>query len=162
MKKTFAILFSTLIFYGCQEASKIGVNFVIAKFYENTNKINSLEYRIHRIDTFGLGGTVWDNTGFVMIEKETRNTLFGFSFYAKRDDVSIENTYEQGIGLEISAKDKAYQILKVNRGFLGPTGGQMVQKNIFKLESIYQKVSLQDTTSLKTILQASLRSIQNH
>ncbi|MEK9614149.1 MAG: hypothetical protein VW080_09535 [Flavobacteriaceae bacterium] len=50
MKKTFAILFITVIFYGCQEAPKIDANFVIAKFYENTNKINSLGCRIHRID----------------------------------------------------------------------------------------------------------------
>lgn len=145
MKKTFIVLLTTVIFWSCKEETKIDTNYVIAKFQENADNINLLEYRMQRIDTFPQGGTVWNNTGFALIEKDKNDKVFGFSFYGKRDDIEKEYIYDVGNGFEISKTDKTYKVEPGYFGFIGSPGGQMVHQNIFKLDSIYKNVSLSET-----------------
>lgn len=97
---------------------------------------------MHRIDTLARSGTVRDNTGVVLIEKDKNDKVFGFSFYAKRDDIDKEYIYDSGNGFEISKTDKTYEVKPGNFGFIGSPGGQMVHQNIFSLDSIYKKVSV--------------------
>ena len=68
MKKSLVILLTIVFFCSCKEKTKIDTNDVIAKFQENAENINSLEYRMQRIDTFAQGGTVWNNSGVALIE----------------------------------------------------------------------------------------------
>ena len=44
---------------------------------------------MHRIDTFA-SGAVWNNKGYALIEKDSSDDLFGFSFYGRRHDVPSE------------------------------------------------------------------------
>lgn len=145
MKKSLIVLLAIVIFCGCKEETKIDTNYVIAKFQEHADNINSLEYRMQRIDTFAQGGTVWDNSGIALIEKDDSDEIFGFSFYGKRDDVDIEYIYDEGKGFEISKKDSSYQVEPGHLGFMGKPGGQMVHQNIFRLDSVYKKVSVSAT-----------------
>ena len=145
MKKSLIVLLAIVIFCGCKEETKIDTNYVIAKFQEHADNINSLEYRMQRIDTFAQGGTVWDNSGIALIEKDDSDEIFGFSFYGKRDDVDKEYIYDEGKGFEISKKDSSYQVEPGHLGFMGKPGGQMVHQNIFRLDSVYKKVSVSAT-----------------
>tara|TARA_R110001606_G_scaffold392295_1_gene561108 strand:+ start:124 stop:1230 length:1107 start_codon:yes stop_codon:yes gene_type:complete len=145
MKKTLIVLLTTIIFCSCKEETKIDSNYVIAKFQENVDNINSLEYRMQRIDTFAQGSTVWNNTGVALIEKDKNDKVFGFSFYGKRDDIDKEYIYDSGNGFEISKTDKTYEVEPGHFGFIGSPGGQMVHQNIFRLDSIYKKVSVLET-----------------
>jgi len=145
MKKTLIMLLGIVLFYSCKEENKIDKNFVIAKFQENAGKINSLEYRIQRIDTFAQGGAVWSNTGVALIEKDKNDKIFGFSFYGKRDDIPKEYIYDAGNGFEISKTDKTYRIEPGHFGLIGSPGGQMVHQNIFRLDTVYKHVSLSET-----------------
>lgn len=144
MKKSIIILLTLIIFCSCKEETKIDTNYVFKRFTENAGKINSLEYQIQQIDTF-QSGTVWNNTGIALIEKDKNDKVFGFSFYGKRDDVDYEYIYDDGNGFEISKTDKTYEVEPVDFGFIGSPGGQMVHPNIFRLDSIYKNVSLSET-----------------
>lgn len=145
MKKTLIIILTLVLFYSCKEETKIDEKYVIAQFQENADKINSLEYRIQRIDTFAQDGTVWNNTGVALIEKDKKDKIFGFSFYGKRDDVPKEYIYDAGNGFEISKENKTYEIEPGHFGFIGSPGGQMVHQNIFKLDTVYKNISLEET-----------------
>ena len=145
MKKTLIFILTLVLFYSCKEETKIDTNYVIAKFQENAENINSLEYRMQRIDTFAQGGTVWNNTGIALIEKDKNDNVFGFSFYGKRDDIDKEYIYDAGNGFEISKTDKTYEVEPGHFGFIGSPGGQMVHQNTFKLDSIYKSVSFSQT-----------------
>jgi len=144
MKKSTIILFSLVFFCSCKKETKIDTNYVIKKFNENAAKINSLEYQMQQIDTFQTG-TVWNNTGIALIEKDKNDKVFGFSFYGKRHDIDYEYIYDAGNGFEISKTEKTYEVEPVGFGFIGSPGGQMVHPNIFRLDSIYTKVSLSET-----------------
>ena len=145
MKKSLLILLTIVFFCSCKEKNTIDTNYVIAKFQENAEHINSLEYRMQRIDTFAQGGTVWNNSGVALIEKDDNDKVFGFSFYGKRDDIDKEYIYNAGNGFEISKTDKTYKVEPGHFGFIGTPGGQMVHQNIFKIDSIYKSVSLSET-----------------
>jgi len=145
MKKIFILLLAIATFYNCKEETKIDAKYVIAKFQENTDQINTLEYRMQKIDTFVNGGTVWNNTGVALIEKDKKDEIFGFSFYGKRDDIEKEYIYDSGKRFEISKTSKTYEVEPAHFGFIGSPGGQMVHQNIFKLDSIYKNVTLSET-----------------
>jgi thiol-disulfide isomerase/thioredoxin len=145
MKKNLIILLTVIFISSCKEEIKIDTNFIIAKFQENADNINSLEYRMQRIDTFAQGGTVWNNSGIAIIEKDKSDNVFGFSFYGKRDDIDKEYIYDAGNGFEISKTDKTYEVEPGHFGFIGSPGGQMVHQNIFKIDSVYKSVSLSET-----------------
>ena len=144
MRKIVVFVIAVASLFSCKEKVVVDENYVIAKFKENSSKINSLQYRIQRIDTFAQGGTVWNNTGRAIIEKDKEDKVFGFSFYGKRDDIPKEYIYDSGKGFEISKRDSTYKLREGHYGFLGTPGGQMIPQNIFKLDSIYKKVTLSE------------------
>ncbi len=134
-----------IAFYSCKEEANIDTKYVIAKFQETADTIYTLEYRMQKIDTFAKGGTVWNNTGVALIEKDNNDKIFGFSFYGKRNDYDKEYIYDAGNGFEISITDKTYEMEPAHFGFIGSPGGQMVHQNIFKLDSVYKNVTLSET-----------------
>lgn len=145
MKKAFLILLSALSI-SCNQDPKqeITPNYVMSKFKDNSAKIRQLEYRAQRIDSF-TSGAVWNNKGYALIEKNKADSVFGFSFYAKRDDVPKEYIYDQGLAFELSEENKNYETEKGHYGHLGSPGGQMIHQNIFELDSVYKSVSLEET-----------------
>ncbi len=145
MKRIIIFILTIVLFYSCKEEPKIDKNYVITQFQEHSDKINFLEYKIQRIDTFAKGGTVWNNKGIALIEKDKSDKVFGFSFYGKRDDIPKEYIYDSGNQFIISKADKTVEIETGQYGFLGRPGGQMVHQNIFKLDSTYKNVTLTES-----------------
>lgn len=145
MKKIVVVFLMFGLFSSCKNDVVIDESYVISKFQENADKINSIEYQIQRIDTFATGEDIWNNKGIALIERNNKDKIFGFSFYGMRDDVPKEYIYDFGNEFEISKKDKTYKIEPGNIGFLGSPGGQMVHQNILALDSIYNNVSLDET-----------------
>lgn len=145
MKKTFIALLIIVTFFSCKEETKVDANYVIAKFQDNADKINVVEYQMRRIDSSENDDNPWDNTGTAIIERDINDKIFGISFYGKRDDIDKEYIYDTGNGFTISKPTKSYEVESESYGFLGSPGGQMVYKNVFKLDSIYKKVSVSET-----------------
>ncbi len=127
---------------GCEEPNNENLDFVLNKFYENSSKIQNVEYNIHRIDTFPHDDLIWNNKGMAYIERNEEDTIFGLSFYAKRFDINKEYIYKGSVGYEFIEDKKEFKNEKGAVGFLGKPGGQMVSIDVFKLDSIYSNIQL--------------------
>jgi thiol-disulfide isomerase/thioredoxin len=141
MKHIFFTIIALSLF-NCKQPQNQNLEYVISKFNENANKIQNVEYNIHRVDTFPQDGIVWNNKGLAYIERDNNDTIFGLSFYAKRLDINKEYIYKSSIGYEFIEDKKEFKNEKGAVGFLGKPGGQMVSRDIFKLDSIYKNVKL--------------------
>jgi len=148
--KTLLIPLIIALSIGCEAQQEFDVKYVITKFNEYSSHILKIEYDMHRIDTFP-GGTIWNHKGLALIERNKRDELFGFSFYGKQDDMSMEYIYDNGIGFMVNDSSHSYETVKGGSGFLGSPGGQMVLQNLFYLDSIYQSRSLAVTDNFFTI-----------
>ena len=142
MRKILILLILIIATISCKKEEKNDFDFVINKFKEQANKINKVEYNIQRIDTFAQGGTVWNNKGFALIEKDENDKIFGFSFYGKRFDVPKEYIYDKGNGFEISKENKSYEMENAGFGFIVSPGGQIFSRHIFYLDTIYKTAEL--------------------
>ncbi len=140
IKITFLIL--VFIIGSCKKQEKTDYQYVSTKFKEYSSKIKKVEYNTQRIDTFPRGNSVWNNSGFAFIEKDKNDSIFGFSFYGKRNDIPKEYIYDKGNEFIISKVNKSYEIEAGSYGFIGSPGGQMVSRSVFYLDTIYKSVQL--------------------
>ena len=146
MRRLFLLLLLAS-FSACKEEPKLDAEAVVAKFHAQAAKINSLELVVKRIDTFPGGGVVWNNTGTALIERDDNDPVFGFSYYAKRNNVPAYFLYDQGFAFEIDTDEKQYEVEKGQFGVIGSPGGQMVPPNIFALDTLYKTIELTETES---------------
>lgn len=131
-----------LFIISCDKQNNKELDYVLEKFYENSNRIKNVEYFVRRIDTFPQNGVVWDNKGLAYIEKDINDTIFGISFYSKRFDTDKLHIYKNSIGYEFIENRKEFRNEKGAIGFLGKPGGQMVSTDIFKLDTVYSSLKL--------------------
>src|SRR5688572_30772430 len=108
MRKLLLVCLASTLLINCKKEGEVDVTYVVNKLKEYSGKIEKVEYNIQRVDTFPQG-TVWNNNGFALIEKDTSDPVFGFAFYGKRTDVPTEYIYDQGVGFEISKSTKSYK-----------------------------------------------------
>lgn len=155
MKKITFILITFLLIGSCDKKEEINFDYVESQFQEHSNKIEKIEYRIERIDTFSRGD-VWNNKGYALLEKDEKDKNFNFSFYGKRDDVEKTYLYDKGTGFEINTNNKNYKLLYVG-GMLGSPGGQMVVEDILTLDSVYKNPQFKEEEK-KYILKYDLES----
>lgn len=141
MKHLLILLISSIAILSCRVEQKIDSHFVTSKFKELSDQIFRFEYNVQRIDTFA-SGTVWNNMGYALIEKNVGDNTFGFSFYGKRSDIPEGFLYDEGIGYTIFKEDKLYKTESATFNFLGQPGGQMIYQNIFLLDTVYQSLKL--------------------
>jgi hypothetical protein len=132
MNKILTILLISTLLLSCKKHSNIDLGYITKNFNENISKVDKVHYDVRNIITFS-DGTVWDNTGSVVIEKEKNDTIFGFSFYGLRNDINISAIYKDGIGFQISNEEKSFRQEKGGLYILGSPGGQMIYKDFFKL-----------------------------
>jgi thiol-disulfide isomerase/thioredoxin len=131
---------------GCVRQNEADLNDVLSNFSESADQIQKLEYTAQVIDTFERG-SVWNHTGYALIEKDAKDELFGFAFYGVRDDIPKEYIYQDGIFFEISITDSTYCTEDGQPGILGMPGGQMISRNLFQLDSVYSSVTLSEDLS---------------
>jgi len=144
MKKLCVVLLGTGILFSCAKEPVVDANYVIEKYNENINKVNAIEYRMQRIDSFAKSGEVWNNTGVALLEKNKDDKVFGFSFYGKRDDINKEYLYDDGKGFEILLDSKSYYMEPEDYGIIGSPGGQMAHYNVYNMFSTYKSVQLEE------------------
>jgi thiol-disulfide isomerase/thioredoxin len=144
MKKFSFILFISILLVSCKKQEEINIEYLTKKFNKNIENIHTAEYNVQNIRTF-LTGTVWDNEGFAVLEKDKNDTIFGFSFYGIRNDINKSSIYKDGIGFQISNAKNNFKQEEGGLHFLGSLGGQMIYKDFFKLDSIYKNVEISET-----------------
>ena len=143
MKKIITLLLITVLISSCKEQIP-DIDYVSHKFYDNINKIEKVQYEIQNIITFS-NGTVWDNKGLALLEKNEKDTILGFSFYGIRNDLNKSAIYQDEIGFQVSNDKKSFKQEKGGLHFLGNPGGQMVYKDFFKLDTVYKSVEVLET-----------------
>lgn len=146
MKRITLILLISILPMSCKEQKEINLQYVIEKFNGSVESINQIQYGVQKMSIFS-NGTVWNNEGFAVLEKETSDTIFGFSFYGIRNDLNKSSIYKDGIGFQISNTERNFEQGKGGSHFLGSPGGQMIYKDFFRLDSIYKDVELSENDS---------------
>jgi len=150
MKKIIIPLLITILITSCTK-QELDIHFITQEFKENIDKIEKVQYNVQNIMTFS-DGTVWDNNGFVLLEKDKKDSIFGFSFYGIRNDINRSSIYKDGIGFQIINEENNFRQEKGGLHFLGSPGGQMVYKDFFKLEDEYKNVEVLETENSYRII----------
>jgi len=101
---------------------------------EKQKQISVIDYNVRRIDTFNIN-TVWDHKGVATLQRNGNDSIFGFSFYGKREDLARESYYIDNRHFQVFEDNKTYRI-ETNYGHhtLGSPGGQMVVVELLNLE----------------------------
>ena len=143
MKKSLILLSVVVAFFSCQPKQEVDLQYVLENFETNASKIESISYKAHRIDTFPSDHTgVWNNRGFVHIEKVKEDRVFGFSFYGENIGFQSDILYDDDFAFIISEEAKQFVLRGGDAGLLGSPGGQMIAPNIFDLDSVYKHLEL--------------------
>lgn len=129
-------LSSVLITVSAQDPGKI-----MRDVAEAQKKIKTISYTTHRLDTF-TSGDIWNHTGKVKSIRQETDQKFGFLFWGKRDDVPNEVIYDGHMTYDLNTEKKTYEA-KVNREHfihvLGSPGGQMIFKDLIRLDTSYAR-----------------------
>ncbi len=144
MKKISIILLTSILLLNCKKQEKVDIQYLSKKFNESVENIDKIQYNVQNTRTFS-DGNIWDNKGFAVLEKEPNDTIFGFSFYGIRNDINNSAIYKDGIGFLISNEKNNFRQEKGGLHFLGSPGGQMIYKDLFKLDDNYKSVEILET-----------------
>ena len=143
------IFFLSVIFLlgNCKTQKDINIDYVRNRFNSRIDQINIVQYEVRNISKF-LDNSVWDNKGIAILDKNPKDSIFGFSFYAIKSDDNQSYIYKDGNGFNINHDDGQFSNEIGGHWVLGSSGGQMVYKDFFKLDSIYKdvKVTQSDTS----------------
>lgn len=131
---------------------ELSIEQVLKNFAENSKNLIRIEYNIVRIDTFA-SGSVWNNSGYALLERKNEDELFGFYFFGERFDWSKQHLYDGKKEFEINKNEKNYTLSRPDQGFLGSPGGQMVVREILFPDTIYSRVRLLGTTADSYIIE---------
>jgi len=143
MYRYFLLLASIVLCISCQKTQDLTYEDLSLRFYETKDSLTMLSYKVRRIDSF-TDGNVWDNTGFAHLERAEQDTIFGFNFYAKRDDIGQISIYDGGKNFDLDMDELLYEITSGGYYFVGSPGGQMVSSSFFKLDDNYGSVSVKN------------------
>jgi thiol-disulfide isomerase/thioredoxin len=142
MKRAFIyIILPLFCCLSCQKSQDLSYQDFTLNFYEAKDSLERLSYTVRRVDSFA-DGNVWDNTGFAHLERAQEDTIFGFNFYAKRDDVPQISIYDKGNNFDMDMEEMVYEISPGAYYFVGSPGGQMVSSSFFKLDENYESASV--------------------
>ncbi len=128
---SFIILLLQLNAY-TQSAQKL-----IADIQKAQSKIKNISYTLQRADTF-VTGQVRTIQGKAILQPNLSDSIFGFLFWAKRDDLDREAIYDGRIAFDIDNEKKSYDMYTTNSAIphaLGYPGGQVVFNNLVKLDT---------------------------
>ena len=143
----FVIIFLTIV--SCKKSTIHNIESLSKAYSERVSEIDKIKYDARFNITF-TRGTVWDKPGTAIIQINQADTIFGFSFWGIRKDVNESAIYKDGTGFHIINNDKKFETEQGGHHFLGRPGGQMIYKDFFTLDSIYEEAifSMSDTSYL--------------
>jgi thiol-disulfide isomerase/thioredoxin len=130
---------TTMEIVGCSYNLDSLYNVVLKK----QSQISLVKYNVRRVDTFDTEN-VWDNKGTATLLRNSNDSIFGFSFYGKRNDVDRENFYIENRHFQVFNEDRTYRI-ETNYGHhtLGSPGGQMVIADLLNFDYYKGDISLE-------------------
>lgn len=98
----------------------------VVKYYSENNKNDTIVIR-----------------GEAFMETRPDDSIFGYSFFGKRFDFPKQHLYTDGNGFEYFIESKKYSVERnANYHFLGKPGGQLVNRSLYELDSIYESSTL--------------------
>ena len=124
-------------------ANSLQLNNVYNAMLEKQKQISIMGYNVRRIDTFNIN-TVWDHKGVATLQRNSNDSIFGFSFYGKREDLARVSFYIENRHFQVFEDDRTYKI-ETNSGHhtLGSPGGQMVVVDLLNLEYYEGDISIE-------------------
>ena len=132
------------IVFSKQDSLNLPVEQLYSEFLKKQNRIKLISYNVQRIDTF-IDGSVWNNSGKATLERNDQDTVFGFSFYGKRNDMPRESFYREYIHHQVFPETKMYRIeINGGRSSLGSPGGQLVVVDLIKFDTASPDISFQN------------------
>ena len=146
MIKILSVWLTSIIFLSCSRQVNIDIEYISRNFRDNISKIDKVQYQVRNIIEFSSGKN-WDNMGFVVMEKEEGDSIFGFSFYGIRNDINESTIYKDGIGFRIFGKEGKFRQEIGGLHLLGSPGGQMIYQHLFKLDTVYRTAEVTSTDS---------------
>lgn len=110
---------------------------IISKVKNRQQSIITLSYTINRTDT--LGTYIRHMNGRVVMERNIRDSIFGFRFWGKKEGDPTEKMYDGHVGYAIDVVAKKYTITTTPSGFhnlLNGGGGHLILPDIMNLDTI--------------------------
>ncbi|MBL0181956.1 MAG: TlpA family protein disulfide reductase [Chitinophagaceae bacterium] len=111
---------------------------IIAQVKEAQKNISNIYCKAERHDTLVMG-VVRTFSGEAKISVLPEDTIFGFRFYAKRDDVHAESIYDGSAAFYIDHDSKQfnrYGSAQMIPAILGYPGGQLIFPELMKLDTV--------------------------
>lgn len=110
--------------------------------FKMQSEVSYVKYNVRRVDTFDVD-KIWDNQGSATLQRNSNDSIFGFSYYGKRNDVDRENYYIENRLFQVSNVDRTYRI-QSNLGYstLGSPGSQMVVVDMLNLDFFPGEISV--------------------
>jgi len=153
MRTIFTLIFATtLITSNAQNAEEL-----IRSVMDAQKKLKTVSYCTQRTDTFTTGDTR-ERSGKVKTIRDEADKEFGFQFWAKRDDLNNEVLYDGRMTYDLDGDKKTYRTITNRENFyhvLGAPGGQMVFKDLLRLDTSKAKTFEVKETTDKYFLRMS-------
>lgn len=110
---------------------------LIADIQKAQRQLKTISYTLQRTDTF-VTGQVRTIHGQTIMQPDAADSVFGFLFWSKRDDLEKETIYDGRIAFSLDNDNKTYDMTTKRAALpnvLGTPGGQVVFKNLAKLDT---------------------------
>lgn len=110
---------------------------LIADIQKAQRQLKTISYTLQRTDTF-VTGQVRIIHGQTIMQLDAADSVFGFLFWSKRDDLERETIYDGRIAFSLDNAKKTYDITTKHTALpnvLGTPGGQVVFENLAKLDT---------------------------
>lgn len=110
---------------------------LIAQVTAAQKKISNIYCRIERHDTLVMG-VVRTFSGEAKISVLPEDSIFGFRFYAKRNDINSESIYDGTAAFFIQHNSRQFDVFRDARmieSILGKPGGQLIVPDLIKLDT---------------------------
>jgi thiol-disulfide isomerase/thioredoxin len=140
MKYTF--LFALLVLGAGQHGSAQTGADRLRTYRTTIAALSAADYEVQRIDTFG-DGSVWNHTGQVVLQRNSKSKLLGISFFAHRPDMGASYFYNGNVGFDLDDKAKTFRVVKepYAPSVFGSPTGQMLVEELVTIDSTYQHVT---------------------
>lgn len=112
-------------------------------FLSRQSQIERIKYNATRIDTL-LNGSVRNNTGKVILERDRKDSVLKICFLSKADSMDFENIYINYTNYEVFTQGFYHNEPVFRNHIFGSPGGQMVVTDLLDIDTTHVKYSLSD------------------
>ena len=150
----FFLLIILVYLVSCDNISRQDTNFqsdseeiteLFKAYLDKQEQIKLLKYDVLRTDTF-VNGSIRTLNAKVVMERDMKDSILGFSFYVQREDMGSEDYYSTYTYYEVYHDKKMCEMVPDYGKAVSVTpGGQMLMTDLFQLDTGNKEVSLLDS-----------------